>query len=81
MVLILQEFKTGRPQSGINIFAAMKSRVKKVDSSGRSAPIPSQKAQKILVCSAQQAFICSINWIEASFDTFSCFYVRMSTWH
>jgi len=53
-LLVLQEYTFGPGhQSGtINTFAVMKSGIKNVDSTGRRGPIPSQKAQKRLVCSS-----------------------------
>jgi hypothetical protein len=48
--LVLQEYTFGPKKSGtINTYAVMKSGMKRVDSTGRSGPIPSAKAQKRLV--------------------------------
>jgi hypothetical protein len=53
-LLVLQEytFGPGHQSGNINTFAVMKSGIKNVDSTGRTGPIPSHKAQKCLVCSS-----------------------------
>ncbi|KAF0888514.1 hypothetical protein E2562_014734 [Oryza meyeriana var. granulata] len=46
----LLEYKFGPDKAGtLNTYAVMKSAFKKVDNTGRSAPIPSRRAQKRLV--------------------------------
>ncbi|KAG2583731.1 hypothetical protein PVAP13_6KG237000, partial [Panicum virgatum] len=52
---LVHKFGSGKAGT-LNTYAVMKSGVKNVDSSGKSAPIRSQKAQKRLVCHSPYAF-------------------------